>query len=377
MQIIMKTVRLDNPKSLHGHSLYWVRTGSSLRPRSVWSIALLLCALTLGGCIKEDTSDCEQELSDVPILIQGSVGIDVEVESQNKKQRATQGTIMPTLQGGTGTRAAIEGGAATSPALSMSIVRADETVRDGGVYSNYSNAAISGTRAAATGNTPTALVLTPVQYYQTNGRNTRLTGWHPQVGTGVSYSGGVVTFAFDGSQDIMTAPMVQGSSTNATPLNLVFTHRLSQVRIWIYAADAVAQAAWGQVKGVKILAQRTGCTYTPASDASTGNVVFTGAPSDLTIYDNSTGVTPGIGQGSAVQVGDNVMIEPQASATYVLGLEIAADGAGTTPMQVSLRPQVFEPSKAYNIYLKLTVKDIFPTATISDWGTPTDSNVQL
>lgn len=345
----MKTLRLRKQHRVHGN---------------VWGIALLLCTLAAGGCTRDEAPDGGPQLSDVPILMQGSVGKGIDVEVENGKR--------------TGTRAPIDGGTASSAALNLSVIRADETNRSGGVYGNYSTTAIAATRAAATGNTPTALGLTPAQFYPINERGTRFTGWHPQVGTGVTYSGGVATFTFDGSQDIMTAPMVEGRSSDVTPFNLVFAHRLSQVRVWVFADNAQAQTAWGKVKAVKVLTQRTGCTYTPATDATTGNVAFTGAAtSALTVYDNATGVTPGVGQAAAVQAGENVMIEPQGSSTYVLTLEVTAEGSGATPMQVNLNPQGFEPSKAYNIYLKLTSKEILPTATISDWGTPTDSNVQL
>lgn len=346
----MKTLRLRKQHRVHGN---------------VWGIALLLCTLAAGGCTKGEAPESGPQLSDVPILVQGSVGNGIDVEVENGKRAAS--------------RAPIEGGAASSAALNLSVVRADETNRSSGLYGTYSAVAIQGARAAAVGNTPTALVLTPAQFYPINERNTRFTGWHPQVGAGSVYSGGVVTFTFDGSQDIMTAPMVEGNSAPATLLpNLVFAHRLSQVRVWVYAADLAAGAAWGKVKAVKVLTQRTGCTYTPATDATTGKVTFTGAAtSTLTVYDNAAGVSPGVGQAAAVQAGESVMIEPQGSASYVLTLEVAAEGSGATPLQVSLNPQGFEPSKAYNIYLKLTSKEILPTATISDWGTPTDSNVQL
>ena len=192
-----------------------------------------------------------------------------------------------------------------------------------------------------------------------NGLDTKLVGYYPAA----TLAGCVVSWTFDGTKDILTAPAQSGNYTNAMP-GFTFGHRLTQLQFFPYATDADAATLWGKVTAIKITGQRTTCTFTPASADATGAVAFSGNASALTVAGGSA-TAPAVGTAAATRFGEPMMVEPQAGS-YELTVTVTTEN-GERTMKVPAR--TYPAGVATKVYLKLTAYSIEPTAEITAWGT--------
>lgn len=330
------------------------------RQRAFWLLAGMLAALLSVSCSKDAPAVVpggEPQPAGRPIELRGMFGQD------------HTGTA-PEI------KAPVDGGALTTPELTLWFARADETAS--GNYAAYGSSQLSAVRPAAGGDTPTELSFNaPEPCYLLGNLKTKLTGWYPGGGAAGSakgyWSGTNVTWKIDGSQDIMTAPAQEGSGTILMP-TLVFSHRTAQLRFYLYAETEAIASLWGKITGLQILKQANACTYTPSTDGTTGAVAFTGSTAGFEAL--SAPVIPAVttDKAAAARAGDAVMIAPQTSG-YTLELEVESEKLGT--VSVTLPARVYEEAGAYDIYLRLQAVTISPAVDISDWSATVEKDVEL
>lgn len=273
--------------------------------------------------------------------------------------------IVPAVWVAPGVEAETKSPADGSTSLTLQFLRADESAA--GTYGAYAATALPAARTAGSG--AQALTFTPVQYYATTGLKTKLVGWYP-AGT---LGGGVMTWNFNGTQDIMTAPKQEGSALSAMPA-FTFSHRLSQLQFFPYYDKADAAAVWGKVTAVKVTEQRATCAFTPASAEDTGAVAFSGgATTTFTVAGASSATAPGVGKGAAVRFGDAMMIEPQTASTYVLTVTVTTEKGGDMVMKVPARS--YPEGVSTKVWLKLSAFGFMAEATIADWAAPEDWDI--
>lgn len=271
--------------------------------------------------------------------------------------------IVPAVWVAPGVEAETKSPADGSTSLTLQFLRADESAA--GTYGAYAATALPAARTAGSG--AQALAFSTVQYYATTGLKTKLVGWHP-AGT---LGGGVVTWNFNGTQDIMTAPKQEGSALSAMPA-FTFSHRLSQLQFFPYYDKADAASVWGKVTAVKVTGQRAACTFTPASAESTGAVAFSGSTTTFTVA-GASATAPGVGKGAATRFGEPMMIEPQTASTYVLTVTVTTEKGGDMVMTVPARS--YPEGVSTKVWLKLSAFGFMAEATIADWAAPEDLGI--
>lgn len=319
--------------------------------------------ITLRSRNEADTwIDCVPNPADrveITPLVNVSYGVvpSVGAQSADKAQSGCGAGPAGTLPG---TKAPVDG----SAALNFYFVRADAL---SGTFGAYGTTALKATRAAGTGTT--ALTFSPVQYYLPDGRKTKMVGWYPQAD---SFVGGVVSWTFNGTQDIMTAAPQEGSKNAAMPA-FAFNHKTAQLQFFLYAEDTKAQAVWGKVKSVAVTAQRNACTFTVASAESTGSVVFTGDADKTFTVAGAAEALPVVGRGNAVQFGQAMMIEPQDDG-YLLHVTVVTELKGTVTATVSA--QAYPVGSVTRLMLKFPNGDVTvePAISVNGW---TGSNQEV
>ena len=229
---------------------------------SAW--VLLGAVLSLVGCSKD--------------LAEGPAVADSEI--------AASASLPAGLEAEASTKAPVDG----SAQMTLYFARSDES--SAGTWGGYGTTALTASRAAGTGSR--TLTFTTKQYYLTSGLKTRMTGWYPSA---TSYVNGVVNWTFDGAQDILCAPAQEGSKTAAMPA-FTFSHKLTQLQFYCYAENQSAVDQWGKITAIRVLGQRTACSYTP----STGAFAFSGSTSFLSVS-GITAAAPPVGEASARQYG--------------------------------------------------------------------------
>lgn len=271
------------------------RTREFTAGMTVPGVLLLLALAAAGGCSKEPDGLSGQK---DPNEIVSTVTFSADA--------STDPGAWTSAAAGPHTRAVADPAAA----MTLHFVRADQNVS--GEYPAYGTTEFTATRAAGTG--AQALSFNPKQYYvfpPNDDQHTKMVGWYPAATT---FSGGVVSWTIDGSQDVMTAPMCEGSSRNPV-MAFAFGHRLAQLQFYPYAEDAAASAAWGKVTAIAVEKQSATLTFTPASDEATGAVVATDAAgNDFTAKNLAQAVLP---TSADTRFGDPVMIFPQADGYYL------------------------------------------------------------
>lgn len=330
----------------------------------ILSAGLLLAAVVLGSCSKEtpaaDPGD-EPRSTDRPIELRGMFG--PEKESAGPEYKAADG------------EGPVDGGAQTTPALTLWFARADET--SSGVWGSYASEQLYATRPAAAGDTPAALAFPDPQPCYLRGLKAKLTGWYPGGGASDSpkgyWNGTSVTWKMDGRHDIMTASAQTGDVVSGLSA-FVFMHRTAQLRFYVYAETDKVAALWGNIIAIRVLSQADACTYTPASGDETGAVAFTGSSASFTALSGNVRPTVTTNKGSVAQAGDAVMIAPQAGS-YLLNLAVETEQQGT--VSVALPGRAYDEAGTYNIYLKLQAVDITPAVDISDWGAVVEKDIEL
>ena len=148
--------------------------------------------------------------------------------------------------------------------LNVQLVRLDAAPAYPADYSNCT------TLDATISSYDNTLAFIPAQYYKEDGASTRLTGWYPATGSFDAAAGKVTFESIDGSTDIMTAAVKEGSK--ATPIqHIAFKHILTQVSIQTYATSAAAVQAWGGIESIVIKNKKMPCEIIlPATDAAEG-----------------------------------------------------------------------------------------------------------
>ena len=250
-------------------------------------------------------------------------------------------------------------------ALTLQFLRADETAA--GTYGAYVATVLPATRTAGSG--ATALAFATKQYYLVSGLKTKMTGWYPAA---TSFTSGIVSWTINGTQDILTAPKQEGSYKGAMP-GFTFGHRLTQLQFYPYYSNAEAATVWGKVSAVKVLNQRTACTFTPASADATGAVAFTGAVTSTLAVTGGSAMTPGLGTAAAAQFGQPVMLQPQES-NYELTVTVTTE-KGDLTMKVPAR--TYPAGVATKVYLKFTAYGLIGDAEFTDWATAVDKGADM
>jgi hypothetical protein len=115
---------------------------------------------------------------------------------------------------------------------------------------------VSSVTATASFFTTGNFVVNPLQYHNSNqNQYSHFTAYYPGVNensVATTLSNGVATFTITGQEDIISAPSATAQgSTSSIPVALTFSHKLSQLQIYIKAANDGAIAAWGNITAVK------------------------------------------------------------------------------------------------------------------------------
>jgi len=273
---------------------------------SAW--VLLGAALSLAGCSKDPA-----ELS---------VGPGPEI--------AASASLPAGLEAEFSTKAPVDGSAQTT----LYFVRSDES--SSGTWGGYGTTVLNASRAAGTGSR--TLTFSSKQYYLTSGLKTRLVGWYPSA---ASYVNGVVNWTIDGTQDILLAPVQEGSKTAAMPA-FTFSHKLTQLQFYCYAENQAAVNQWGRITAIRVVGQRRNCAYAIATNA----FAFSGSTVSLAVPGLSAS-TPPVGEASARGYGQPMMIEPKTAATQ-LYLEIDTENKS---IRLSLPVRIYEAGKSAKIML--------------------------
>jgi len=115
---------------------------------------------------------------------------------------------------------------------------------------------VSSVTATASFFTSGNFVVNPLQYHNSNqNQYSHFTAYYPGVNenaVATTLSNGVATFTITGQEDIISAPSATAQgSTSSIPVALTFSHKLSQLQIYIKAANDGAIGAWGNITAVK------------------------------------------------------------------------------------------------------------------------------
>lgn len=312
---------------------------------------LLACALLAVSCTKEPAEVEAGGRIEITPAASFTRGVEASSEAMGLPSGATRAVADPSSE------------------MELWFARADETAS--GSWGTWGDAALKATRTAGTA--AQALTFAPVQYYPANNLKTKMLGWHPGGGTaagqGNGYydaTAGTVTWRIDGSQDILTAPLREGSSRTQLG-EFTFAHLLSQVQIHIYG-DEGASAQWGKVLSASVLGQRRDAALTVAGvTEDAAPVAFSGSEDNTFAAQNFTAQVAPEGKDNAVAPGDPVMIEPQADANYRLMLSLSTELGGK--VVVTAPAHAYKAGEAVKLYVKFTNLDveIDPKVTIAEW----------
>lgn len=283
----------------------------------------------------------------------------------------TDGTEAPTDTGiptdsAQATSIATKAVADPAKALTLYFARADQNTS--GVYAAYGTTAISAARPAGTG--AQTLTFTPAQYYLATRKASKLTGWYPAA---TSFTGGVVSWTLDGSQDVMTAPAREGSLTSAK-MAFTFGHRLTQLQFCPYAENAEAQAAWGNITAIAVTSQPNTCTYTLSANGSDGAVAFGASLASFGVK-NLTAARAPVGIANAVQAGDAVMIAPHDDL-YSVRVTVTSSVKGAVSIMAPAR--TYAAGSVIRMKLKFTRLTYYvePEISIDDWVPDSTTDVK-
>lgn len=273
---------------------------------------LLGAVLSLAGCSKD--------------LAEGPAGAESEI--------AASASLPAGLEAEASTKAPVDG----STQMTLYFARSDES--SAGTWGGYGTTVLNASRAAGTGSR--TLTFTTKQYYLTSGLKTRMTGWYPSFTT---YTNGVVSWTINGTQDILCAPVQEGSKTAAMPA-FTFSHKLTQLQFYCYAENQAAVDQWGKITAIRVLGQRTACSYT----LSTGAFAFSGSTSFLSVS-GITAAVPPVGEAiAAAQYGQALMIEPKTAASQLF-LEITTEKQGKQAAMIAAKS--YPAGQSVKIYIRI------------------------
>ena len=357
--------------------------------------AVLLLGVLPAGCTKEPAESGPWGSGDrIEIMPVVSLSYGIGVSSSGAPSAKAGGIAGAGTRSQTGMARMRAGAARTRAGAAQDSVwfaRADQDALD--VYGAYGPDAHPAALLPATGEDPKrSLAFDPKQYYLPSGKKTRMVGWHPKA---TAFTEGVVSWTFDGTQDIMTTAAPQEGSKAEAMAAFTFKHRLTQLRFFVYAEDAAAQALWGEVRKIEVTGQRNACTFTLDPD---GAVAFTGdADQILTLTapdptpepeptptpdpeqptpDPQSDEVPGeenpnllpVGKEQAVAFSTPMMIEPQASDRYELTIRVYTDRQ--EPITATISARAYPEGRATRLNLNFTHRTIVvepQLLPISEW----------
>lgn len=255
--------------------------------------------------------------------------------------------------------------------LPVSFARIDQSAETGD-YSSYSAASpLNAIRAGGDG--PRSITFAMTQNYLSDAtyNSSKFVGWYPRA----DFASGVVTFAIDGSTDIMLTNEVTGSSSakfNTEERAFTFAHQLTQLQLKVYAESSKAVEEWGTITSVKVKNQNSVYTVTLPDQ-----VAFAGDLADLSVKDANLPVTLPSGVAASAALG-YVMIPPVAS-NGMLTLEIITSNGGTKEVTLTAPAEGMLASNAYVYTLRFaqTSIDMAGKAQVGAWITVASNNYEV
>jgi len=214
---------------------------------------------------------------------------------------------------------------------------------------------VSSVTATASFFTNGNFIVNPLQYHNSNQNNySHFTAYYPGVNensVATALSNGVATFTITGQEDIISAPSAtaQGSSSSI-PVALTFSHKLSQLQIYIKADNEGAIAAWGDITAVKATSP-TVLTLNITSQTLAEN----GTPLDL-----STGESPQALTTSFASFG-TILVYPGTLTIKVTSANVPEQTVTITGLSSTTA------GHAHRIDLTFTATAINFSATLTDW----------
>lgn len=222
------------------------------------------------------------------------------------------------------------------------------------------------------------VVFAPSQYYTPDGYNTKLTGLYPRAdGIQAVWNPSTqrVSFAVDGSTDIMCSNTMEGNKSNrALNTRFTFEHVLTQIQFYIYAANALSADTWGKVESISVVNREKEIVYTLSA---AGDGVFApdgnnrgDLPMIVTLPDAAEGMTipvSAVGDGSDVSPVGYVMFAPITDSTHKLQIAVKMKDGYETSLEMSGKR--WEAGYAYGVFIKFQdIVEISPRVTINDWN---------
>jgi hypothetical protein len=214
---------------------------------------------------------------------------------------------------------------------------------------------VSSVTATASFFTNGNFIVNPLQYHNSNqNKYSHFTAYYPGVNensVATALSNGVATFTITGQEDIISAPSAtaQGSSSSI-PVALTFSHKLSQLQIYIKADNEGAIAAWGDITAVKATSP-TVLTLNITSQTLAEN----GTPLDL-----STGESPQALTTSFASFG-TILVYPGTLTIKVTSANVPEQTVTITGLSSTTA------GHAHRIDLTFTATAINFSATLTDW----------
>ena len=337
------------------------------------AISLCLLPLLTAGCLSDNLLSDHPGTSDKPVEIR----MKSYIAGSTANTRAGEGVIDKTL----------------TKDLSVKFARVDASTSGGNpTYSaTYGTSSIAGTISKNN----STLTFTN-QYYQPDGKNTKLIGWYPAEDTYDQSSRKVTFNSIDGETDIMVTPLKEGNKTSEIK-DIAFKHLLTQIQIKVYTPDANTQNFWGGLKSITIGGMKQSCEVIlpDASSSAAGTEItapaFSGS-ADLPLikktptdnaeikggnnnaYGESNPLELGVGKDNAKLAGYAMFAPVGAGGSITLTVETANGTAQAT----ATRTEGFVAGQSYVIILKFDASGITPTGTtITEWTTAEGSDTEI
>ena len=220
---------------------------------------------------------------------------------------------------------------------------------------------VSSVTATASFFTNGNFIVNPLQYHNSKkNQYSHFTAYYPGVNensVATALSNGVATFTITGQEDIISAPSAtaQGSSSSI-PVALTFSHKLSQVQIYIKAASAGAISAWGNITTVK----------------ATSPTVLTLNVSTQALAQHATPAVTDLSTGKPSQALTTDFVSFGSILVYPGALTIKVASANVPEQTVTITPSITTVAgSAHRIDLTFTATAINFSATLTDWVTGT------
>lgn len=208
-----------------------------------------------------------------------------------------------------------------------------------------------------------AIILDPAQYYSADQTTkTYMKAFYAEGAVADTENSYIYNFANDkGAVDVLVAPVVEGSRTNATGKNFAFVHPLTQLKFEVKAG-----------KGFPVNATLTSITLKnvalPTSFNFSTDQVGYAAKANLAV-DGVTGTISDI----FAPVGNPVMVEPIPAGADALTIDVVANETTYSNIKVELAATTSTGiGVAYTIQLTFQEK-ISASASVTEWEAGTGS----